>query len=266
MKLLLFPGDLSWDYSFDSIPLMRAEWCDVRALAVASTYLGLVSLAAWSFAHGRRRVVLGLQSVIIPFVPASNLFFTVGVTVGERLLYPSTVGVAIIVAALGQHVERSRRRMNGSSGRLPSIVASFCYMLIAVYTWRCGVRVRQWESSEALYAADAAAWPNSVKTQHQLATVYHAQSRYEEALWHYNKSLTVLDDNALTDHCIAQIFIETGRYAEALQRFEKIQNGHGVGFSRFNLWAMFVDHGFTLVALRQFQEAIPRLEHGLKMN
>merc|ERR1719188_146085 len=135
--------------------------------------------------------------------------------------------------------------------------------LIGLYAWGCGIRVWQWRSSEALYAADAAAWPNSVKTRHQMGTVYHAQNRYAEALEHYNASLQVLDDNALTDHCIAQIFIETGRFEQAVERFEKILGGHGVGFSNFNLWMLFVDYGFTLVALGRHEEAVPNLERGL---
>ena len=34
------------------------------------------------------------HSEVIPFIPASNLLFLVGTTVGERLLYPCTVGWA----------------------------------------------------------------------------------------------------------------------------------------------------------------------------
>merc|ERR1712046_13120 len=77
---------------------------------------------------------------------------------------------------------------------------------------------------------------------------------------------TILDDNALTDHCIAQIYIETGQYTEALQRFEKILKGHGVGFSAFNLWMLYIDYGFTLVALSRFEDAVPQLEYGLQRN
>jgi len=271
-KLLVFPADLSWDYSYDSLPVMRATWKDVRVLGICTAYLGLVALSAWSLAgRGRRRVLLGLQHVLVPFVPASNLFFVVGVTVGERLLYPSTVGAAIAVAGLGQCLERPRPRPaeTGAAQRAarprcwPALLAS---VVLAIYVWRCSTRVWQWRSSEALYAADAAAWPRSVKTRHQLGTVYHAQSRYEDALEHYDASLAILDDNALTDHCIAQIFIETGRYQEALARFEKIMGGHGVGFSAFNLWMLYVDFGFTLTAVMRFEEAIQPLEYGLRKN
>eukprot|EP00927_Polykrikos_kofoidii_P070802 TRINITY_DN67186_c0_g1_i1.p1 TRINITY_DN67186_c0_g1~~TRINITY_DN67186_c0_g1_i1.p1 ORF type:complete len:706 (-),score=96.84 TRINITY_DN67186_c0_g1_i1:396-2513(-) len=283
-KLLLLPGDLSWDYSFDSLPLLRAGWRDLRALGAVSAYLGLVSISAWSLAgRGHRVVLLGLQQVIVPFVPASNLFFTVGVTIGERLLYPSTVGASMVLAAFGEIAEKrlsdgstafapkdtlSPRTAKNPNGRrlsrlLPSALAC---LLLAVYVHRCGRRVWQWRSSEALFAADALAWPNSVKTRHQIGTVYHAQSRYDEALDHYNASLQVLDDNALTDHCIAQIFIETGRYPEAVERFEKIMRGHGIGFSQFNLWMLYVDYGFALTALSQFEQAVPALEHGLRVN
>jgi len=138
--------------------------------------------------------------------------------------------------------------------------------LLCAYVWGSATRVWQWRSSEALYAADAAAWPRSVKTRHQLGTVYHAQSQYSEALAHYNASLTILDDNALTDHCIAQLYIETGRYADALERFEKIFRGHLVGFSQFNLWMLYVDYGFALMMLRRFEEAVPLLQQGLNLN
>ena len=38
--------------------------------------------------------------VVVPFVPASNLFFLVGTTVGERLLYPCSVGSCLLIERL----------------------------------------------------------------------------------------------------------------------------------------------------------------------
>eukprot|EP00929_Paragymnodinium_shiwhaense_P104753 TRINITY_DN69462_c0_g1_i1.p1 TRINITY_DN69462_c0_g1~~TRINITY_DN69462_c0_g1_i1.p1 ORF type:complete len:725 (+),score=158.14 TRINITY_DN69462_c0_g1_i1:52-2226(+) len=273
MKLMLLPGHLSWDYSFDALPLLRATWRDPRALAVICCYLGIAALASWSLSgRGLRIQLLGLLQIIVPFVPASNLFFTVGTTIGERLLYTSTLGGAIVMAAVGQRLELlglagSFRSSGGAAVRKRKLWPSFmCLALLVAYGWKCGERVWQWRSSEALYAADAAAWPTSVKTQHQLGTVYHTQGRHEDALRHYKASQAVLDDNALTDYVIAQIYIETGKYEDALRQFEKIMKGHMVGFSRFNVFGLYVDHGFTLVMLRRFQEAIPLLLQGLNLN
>lgn len=69
---------------------------------------------------------------------------------------------------------------------------------------------------------------------------------------HYNISLSLHDDNALTDYCIAQVYIETSRFELALPRFEKIMKGHGIGFAGYNTFALFVDYGFTLVILKRY--------------
>ncbi|OLP73459.1 Transmembrane and TPR repeat-containing protein 4, partial [Symbiodinium microadriaticum] len=64
------------DYSFDAIPLLRATWRDVRSLGVLTAYLMLLAMISRSLsAGGQRRMLLGLQVIVIPFVPASNLFF-----------------------------------------------------------------------------------------------------------------------------------------------------------------------------------------------
>merc|ERR1712224_852830 len=49
-------------------------------------------------------------------------------------------------------------------------------------------------------------------------------------------------------------------------RFEKILRGHMVGFSRFNLWMLYVDYGFNLVALSRFEDALQPLKQGLSFN
>ena len=51
-----------------------------------------------------------------------------------------------------------------------------------------------------------------------------------------------------------------------LAAFGFLRRGHGVGFSPFNLWMLYVDYGFTLVALGRFEEAIEPLEKGLQRN
>eukprot|EP00434_Breviolum_minutum_P003106 symbB.v1.2.002733.t1/scaffold146.1/size298692/14 len=65
---------------------------------------------------------------------------------------------------------------------------------------------------------------------------------------------------------LRSFLLMTGRYNLALERFEKIMRGHGVGFSPFNLWMLYVDYGFTLVALSRYEEAIEPLEKGLSRN
>jgi len=39
---------------------------------------------------------MGLALVVVPFLPASNIFFTVGFVVAERVLYLSSIGSCLI--------------------------------------------------------------------------------------------------------------------------------------------------------------------------
>jgi hypothetical protein len=40
---------------------------------------------------------MGLAFLVVPFLPASNIFFRVGFVVAERVLYLSSVGSCILV-------------------------------------------------------------------------------------------------------------------------------------------------------------------------
>lgn len=259
-QLMLYPWTLSWDYSHDALPLLRATWRDVRVLAIVAAYLGVSAIACWGLSKRSRKTLLGLSNVIIPFVPASNLFFVVGVTVGERLLYPCNVGAVMVLASIGSDSSRTRQRAR------PSLKAVLGAGLLVLFAHRCRVRVYQWSNQERLFAADAVSYPFSTKAQHQIGTILHRLSRFDEALAHFNASLKIFSQSALTEYCVAQIYIETGRPAEALAMFERILSGHGMGFGRFNLYALYVDYGFTLMLLKRYEDAVNALLEGLQMN
>ena len=48
--------------------------------------------------HRRRVVLLSLAMIMIPFLPASNLLFSVGFVVAERILYIPSMGLCILVS------------------------------------------------------------------------------------------------------------------------------------------------------------------------
>ena len=46
----------------------------------------------------KRIVLLALSMIIIPFIPATNLFFPVGFVIAERLLYIPSMGFCVLVS------------------------------------------------------------------------------------------------------------------------------------------------------------------------
>lgn len=58
----------------------------------------LFSLQGSQEVHRRRIVLLSLVMLVIPFLPASNLFFPVGFVVAERVLYIPSMGFSVLLA------------------------------------------------------------------------------------------------------------------------------------------------------------------------
>jgi len=65
----------------------------------AALPLGKIDL--WVFQHGCgcvcRRLLFSLVLMVIPFLPASNLFFRVGFVIAERNLYLPSTGFVLLV-------------------------------------------------------------------------------------------------------------------------------------------------------------------------
>lgn len=81
---------------------------------------------------------------MLPFLPATNLFFYVGFVVAERVLYIPSVGYCLLVG-LGCHVIQSRTRK--------SFVLVCVSLLLATFSLRTVQRNRDWADEESLYRA-----------------------------------------------------------------------------------------------------------------
>ncbi|CAG0892594.1 unnamed protein product [Cyprideis torosa] len=109
--LLLNPSDLSYDWQFGSIPLVTC-FSDVRNL-VSFSFLGLLgTVVVWCLRQSslskteelhRSQTLMSLAFFIVPFLPATNIFFPVGFVIAERVLYIPRRGVCWLF-----HVELAR--------------------------------------------------------------------------------------------------------------------------------------------------------------
>ena len=254
-KLLVFPWNQSWDYSFESLPMVTTV-LDLRLQLILAAYLAVAALAC----HGMRlrgacpSVILGLGLIVVPFVPMSNLFFLVGTTIGERLLYPLTAGWSLVVGGLGSRC---------TSRPASSVAWTAAAACLAVYVINSNIRMSHWESPAVLFVKDAEHWDRSVKVLHAKASELQALGQLEEALDYYQKSLSIFDDQAITDYCIARILINLGRFPEAYRSFEKILNGHGIGLHDGNDFLWMTDLGYLMVKLGSDVQGANYLQEGL---
>jgi len=109
--------------------------------------------------------------MVIPFLPASNLFFRVGFVVAERILYVPSMGFCILVvcglqrlASVGRQSASELRGINHGelktdfecpdnvvNSKLHKVVLFSVFVLIGLFCCKVVVRNRVWSSRETLF-------------------------------------------------------------------------------------------------------------------
>lgn len=165
LKLLIFPHPLSSDYSYNTIPYKNFAHPQVWAS------LGIHGAMFWQmFKLFTKRHVLSfaLAFYLINLLIVSNLIFNLGGTMGERLVFHSSVGFCIIVAYfLYKAMEKIKP---AATGRL---AVMGCVMLITVlYGFKTIDRNKAWKNDETLFFEDIKTTPNSVLVNSNVASSY----------------------------------------------------------------------------------------------
>jgi tetratricopeptide (TPR) repeat protein len=163
--LLLWPRWLSWDHSYNQIPMATPA---MGLASLAGISLALVALA-WLFRRHPAPCFFG-AFFFVALAPVSNLLLLIGTIMAERFLYLPSLGFAgCVVAAAGLH---------GSGRRSAPVRLAIVGVLVVVVvalggrTWQ---RNFDWTDGERLWASAAEACPNSFKTQ--LAVIYGLSRR-----------------------------------------------------------------------------------------
>ncbi|KAJ8401259.1 hypothetical protein AAFF_G00384900 [Aldrovandia affinis] len=147
--LLLCPWWLCFDWSMGCVPLIKSasDWRIVWPLLLWCGLAALMSQALCSQdPHKRRTLTFGLVLLVIPFLPASNLFFRVGFVIAERVLYLSTAGYCLILTyALGCScfLWRGHKKLLHAA-----LLALLCVNVV-----RSTLRSHQWRSEQSLFTS-----------------------------------------------------------------------------------------------------------------
>ncbi|MDD5570011.1 MAG: tetratricopeptide repeat protein [Bacteroidales bacterium] len=97
LKLLFFPHPLTWDYYPYHISIM--EWSDFSVLLSLLIYLFLLFFAFRGLKN-KNFFSFCIFLYLIPLSLTSNILFPVGVFMGERFLYASSLGFTLLISYL----------------------------------------------------------------------------------------------------------------------------------------------------------------------
>ncbi|XP_050292837.1 protein O-mannosyl-transferase TMTC1-like isoform X2 [Anthonomus grandis grandis] len=183
--LILCPATLSHDWQMGSVPLVTSL-SDSRNI-ITCFFFGLIFLLAVrsivDFENLRHPpLVLGVMMLVLPFLPASNLFITVGFVIAERVLYIPSLGCILLVVyglqILWSHYSKHRQTL---------------YCIIVIILACSGLRTvnrnKDWRSRESLLRAGLQTLPHNAKMHYNYANFLRDSSHHELAKYHYYTAL-----------------------------------------------------------------------------
>ncbi|XP_003699417.1 transmembrane O-mannosyltransferase targeting cadherins 2 [Megachile rotundata] len=219
------------------------------------------SPTSWSTCFAGRRtaaisVAASLGFLVLPFLPASNLFFYVGFVIAERILYLPSVGACLIMGAAISGCYRIARRY-GSRRRGRAVLLA-TVVLLCLMSAKTLLRNADWYDEESLYRS--ALHVNPPKAYGNLGSVLSAQGRVAEAEEAFVQALRYRPNMADVHYNLG--ILQQGRknYDAAILSYQRaIQY-------RPSLAQAYVNLGATLASVGRETEAAAVLRAGASLD
>ena len=171
-RLLVFPYPLSADYSYNQIPYK--DFLHPMVWLSLIFHLGLVRAF---FYYLKRKNVLSfaIGMYLSHLMLVCNLFFDIGATMGERLIYHSSVGFAI---AFGYFAYLGFQKIKSpETGRL--VLMGGITVILLLCSWVTVARNADWKNNFTLFSHDLKNAPNSIIINANVASSYIDMSNIE---------------------------------------------------------------------------------------
>ena len=178
--LLLNPYNLCADWRFGAVPLINSLIDPLNILTVL-TLLSVGALGVWCVCGNEERhriVALALSLLVLPYLPASNLFFPVGFVVAERVLYLPSMGFCMLV---GYGAWQILKKAKPTSDLLCRCTAFLLAFLLLSHSLKTAVRNFDWRSGFSIYTSGIRRNPTSGVMLSNLGVEYAMKEDYEVA-------------------------------------------------------------------------------------
>ncbi len=184
--LMVWPVNLSSDYSFAAVPLLPMS----TAVALACVALGLIAVALFAALRSERATLFFLSFSFLAFLPVSNFLFPIGTIMAERLMYLPSLGL-IACGTLWMYAGLARWKS-------PELAGWILFALIPVLGSLTWGRNLDWQNDATILSADAAKRPSSFKLHKQMAsTLYDSDPSHvniSDAIQEAERSLAPLNE------------------------------------------------------------------------
>ncbi len=227
LQLLFFPHPLSWDYSFNQIPIVGFSNFAVISTVIIFLALGVFSIYVlykrYSNLENKNPTLSILAFCVLHFFitmsVVSNIFIMIGSTLGERFLFIPSIAfcmaVPILLNKLGKNV------LIGTIG-----------IILLLFSLKTFDRNKDWKNKLSLFASGVEAAPNSSRAQSALGSIYRENGEFsadpkvrmenfKKSIPYYLKAIEILPDNTEALYNIGVSYYNLGDKENALKVYER---------------------------------------------
>lgn len=160
IRLLFFPFPLSCDYSYYQI-----KYHDFWDISVLFSILMYIAIFVWAILLLKKKNVLSFAAFffLLNIILVSNFFVDIGATMGERLVFHSTLGFVIILSyyLVKLVFPGSGKEMKISVHAKRNIITGILFVLGLACLGETVVRNTEWKDNASLYTHDVSVVPDS---------------------------------------------------------------------------------------------------------
>lgn len=152
----------------------------------------------------------GLAFMILPFLPASNLFFPVGFVIAERVLYMPSMGFCLLIG-YGFHLV---------SQKFTKKVAWTCMtFLLITHAAKTYTRNADWETEYSIFMSGLKVNQRNAKLFNNVGHALESESEYNAALKYFHAAVSVQEDDV-------GAHINVGRTYNHLKMFKEAEEAY----------------------------------------
>lgn len=226
LKLSILPWPLSWDYSFNQIPIM--DFSDL--LPWLSLVVHAILLVSAIVLYKKHPILsFGVLFFLITSSPTNN-FFYLSTNFGERLLFAPVLGTCMVIAFIIARVSKAE-----ITATRPETGKAFRYIsvsLILAFAFLSATRSSDWKNNLALFKAGVVTSPNSCRAHSSYANeLFRTANKTSDGALrvdylnksteHYIKSIGIFPDNFDSYYNFALVCATKGDTASAIMNYRK---------------------------------------------
>ena len=173
LLLLVFPHPLSWDYSFNQIPIINLT--NYKSIISIIVFLGLIIFAFISFKK-KNPISFAIFFYLVTISIVSNFVVKIASTMGERFIFTSSLGFVISLVFVLTYLFKINK--TDIFKNIPFIIVIAIIML--GYSYKTIERNKVWKNNFTIFESGIKTAPNSSRVHLTMADIYFKKVKKQQ--------------------------------------------------------------------------------------